>query len=62
VTPQLKKRPKPFVLASFSQKRNKAEANERMSHTLLSMASDDRIRGATPSLKQLYEFLARPQP
>ena len=52
-----------FHLQPMSQaKRQKPEENGRLSHILLSMASDERIREATPSLRSLYEFLARPKP
>lgn len=62
MTDQIKPTPKRkggFYLPAYSQKRNKAEMNGRMSHVLLSMASDDRVLAETPSLRRLYEFLAR---
>ena len=54
-------KPKPgFQLPAFGQsKRNQAEKNGRLSYITLSMASDERIKEATPSLKSLYAFLAR---
>lgn len=48
-----------FVLPTHDQMRTKGKINGRMSHTLLSMASDDRIREATPILRDLYAFLEK---
>lgn len=48
-----------FVLPATSQTRKQGLINGRMSHALLSMASDDRIREATPILKSLYAFLGK---
>lgn len=67
MTPQLKNRPGNFHLPAYSQNRNAAEKNGRLSHIFLSMASDARIQQATPSLRALYEFLGtkpgeRPRP
>lgn len=58
MTTALKPRPKGFQLPKFGDaKRNKAEANGRLSHIILSMASDARVMENTPSLKALYAFL-----
>lgn len=54
------RKPKGFVMQPMSQaKRNKAEVNGRMSHALLSMASDERILRETPILRDLYAFLEK---
>lgn len=54
------RKPKGFVMQPMSQaKRNKAEVNGRMSHAMLSMASDERILANTPNLKAIHEFLAK---
>lgn len=62
MTAPLKNRPGNFTLPAYSQTRNAAEKNGRLSHAFVSMASDRRIIENTPSLKALYEFLATPKP
>lgn len=57
MTPALKNRPGNFTLPAYSQTRNAAEKNGRLSHAFVSMASDARIQEATPSLRKLYAFL-----
>lgn len=53
---------KHFQLPTRKAQRLQGQINGRMSTVFLSMASDARIQEATPSLKGLYEFLARPLP
>ncbi len=53
-------KPKGFQLRPMSQPKHKAENNGRLSYLIASMASDERILEATPSLKALYAFLATP--
>lgn len=43
-------------------KRQNPEANGRLSHIILSMASDERVIENTPSLRKLREILQRPIP
>ena len=67
MTATLKNRPGNFQLPAYSQKRNQAEKNGRLSYITLSMASAERIQAATPSLRDLYAFLGtkpgeRPRP
>ena len=58
-------KPKPkrsFQLPTRKAQRIRGQINGRMSAIFLSMASDKRIREATPSMKSLYTFLGKPLP
>lgn len=48
-----------FVIPATSQTRKQGLINGRMSHALLSMASDERIMANTPNLRAIYEFLEK---
>lgn len=49
-----------FTMPAMSRaKQNDLAKNGRVSHTLLSMASDERLREATPSLKAMYAWLEK---
>ena len=63
MTTQTKPRPKPFILPSFTKaKRTQDQFNGLMSQALHTMASDERVIEATPSLQRLREILRRPLP
>ncbi len=55
-------KPKTFQLRYRKPTRDQGERNGMLSHIAASMASDERIREATPSLQALYAFLKRPLP
>ena len=56
-------KPRPFVLPAYTaSKRTQERFNGLMSQALQTMASDERVEEATPSLRALREILARPIP
>lgn len=62
-TATMTKRKKGFHLPIYTPaKRSNDKRNGVLSHIVMSMASDERIEEATPSLKRLYEFLRSPKP